>query len=107
MAKTSGAIQKLRRQYFSLSSPHTYNKSANGILNMYKNILFLTITYLVPLFINVFYECTLSQIMFALRGDANLQSVIKIYSGTKVVHPKYYKHLEEAAHGSAILAYEQ
>ena len=43
-----------------------------------------------------------SQIMFALRGDANLQSVIKIYSDTKVVHPKYYKHLKEATHGSAI-----
>ena len=70
-------------------------------------IYFLTTTYLVPLFIHVVYECPISQIMFALRGDANLQSVIKIYSDTKVIHPKYYKHLKKAAHGSAIWADEK
>ena len=108
MAKTLRVIQKLRHQSFGPFSPHNCNKSANENPNQtWPKIYFSTTTYLALLFIYVIYECPLSQIMFALRGDANLQSVIKIYSDTKVVHPKYYKHFKEAAHGSAIWADEK
>ena len=76
---------KYVEKVFNWSEVHLYE------MNCYK------IYTLAPLFIYVVYECPLSQIMFALRGDANLQSVIKIYSDTKVIHPKYYKHLKKAA----------
>ena len=108
MAKTIGVIQKLHRQYFeSIFTTYILTTKVRMQIKTWPKIYFLTTSCLVLLFIYVVYECLLSQIMFALRGDANLQSVIKIYSDTKVVHPKYYKHLKEAAHISAIWANEK